>query len=67
MQEELRDLREGAEMAQIERVILRATIMSLGADEKWLSGRLKDGREFCAKMEHQMVSIQEELERLKRS
>ncbi|GJT21248.1 hypothetical protein Tco_0891185, partial [Tanacetum coccineum] len=42
MQEELRVLREGAERAEMERATLRATVRSLGAEKKWLSGRLKD-------------------------
>ncbi|GJR96115.1 putative reverse transcriptase domain-containing protein [Tanacetum coccineum] len=65
MQEELRVLREGSERAEMERATLRATVRSLGAEKKWLSGRLKDEREFRAKMERQMVLTQEELERLK--
>ncbi|GKD31566.1 hypothetical protein Tco_1242344, partial [Tanacetum coccineum] len=67
MQEELRVLREGAEKAEIERATLRATVRSLGAEKKWLSGRLKDEREFRTKMKRQMVLTHEELERLKRS
>ncbi|GJX42859.1 putative reverse transcriptase domain-containing protein [Tanacetum coccineum] len=62
MQEELRVLREGSERAEMERATLRATVRSLGAEKKWLSGRLKDEREFRAKMERQMVLSQEELE-----
>ncbi|GKG11685.1 hypothetical protein Tco_0345922, partial [Tanacetum coccineum] len=67
MQEELRVLREGAERAEMKRATLCATVRSLGAEKKWLSGRLKDEREFRAKMERQMVLTHEELERLKRS
>nr|GEW04004.1 putative reverse transcriptase domain-containing protein [Tanacetum cinerariifolium] len=55
--EELRVLREGAEMAEFERATLCATIGSLGAEGKWLSVRLKDEREFCENMECQMVLI----------
>ncbi|GKC59114.1 putative reverse transcriptase domain-containing protein, partial [Tanacetum coccineum] len=62
MQEELRVLREGAERADMERATLRATVRSLGAEKKWLSDRLKDEREYLAKMESQMVLSQEELE-----
>ncbi|GKB52484.1 hypothetical protein Tco_0903237 [Tanacetum coccineum] len=67
MQEELRALKEGVERAEIERATLRATVRSLGAEKKWLSGRLKDERESRAKMERQMVLTYEELERLKHS
>ncbi|GJY17112.1 putative reverse transcriptase domain-containing protein [Tanacetum coccineum] len=67
MQEELRVLREGAERAKMERATLRAIVRSLGAEKKWLSGRLKDERESRAKMECQMVLTHEELERLKSS
>ncbi|GJT17533.1 hypothetical protein Tco_0876239 [Tanacetum coccineum] len=67
MHEELRVLREGGEMAELERASLRATVRLFGAEGKWLSGRLKDERGFHAKMGRQMVLIQEELEHLKRS
>ncbi|GKE53387.1 hypothetical protein Tco_1488543 [Tanacetum coccineum] len=67
MQEELRVLRKGAERAKMERATLRAIVRSLGAEKKWLSGRLKDERESRAKMERQMVLTHEELERLKSS
>ncbi|GJU78974.1 hypothetical protein Tco_1276044 [Tanacetum coccineum] len=46
MQVELRVPREGAERAEMERATLRAIVRSLGAEKKWLSGRLKDEREF---------------------
>ncbi|GJY85533.1 hypothetical protein Tco_0499559 [Tanacetum coccineum] len=67
MHEELRVLKEGDEMAELERASLRTTVRLFGAEGKWLSGRLKDERGFRAKMGRQMVLIQEEIEHLKRS
>ncbi|GJT87182.1 reverse transcriptase domain-containing protein [Tanacetum coccineum] len=55
IKEELRDLRERADMAETERITLHARIRSLEVVKTWLHGIVRDEREARVRIERQLV------------
>ncbi|GJW51463.1 hypothetical protein Tco_0092814 [Tanacetum coccineum] len=64
IKEELRALRERADMAETERITLRARVRSLEVGGTWLHGIVRDERKARARIERQLGLVQEELESL---
>ncbi|GJV37815.1 hypothetical protein Tco_1410292 [Tanacetum coccineum] len=60
-QEELRALRDRADIAEAERATLRATIRTMGVVEMSLCNRMKVERQTRIEIEHQLALVQEEL------
>ncbi|GJS53414.1 hypothetical protein Tco_0626776 [Tanacetum coccineum] len=60
-QEELRTLRDRADIAEAERATLRAMIRTMGAVETSLHNRIRDERQTRIEIERQLALVQEEL------
>ncbi|GJV79795.1 hypothetical protein Tco_1515665 [Tanacetum coccineum] len=64
IQEEVRALRDKADITEAERAILRTTIRMMGAVETILRNHMRDERQTHIDIERQLALVQEELDRV---